>query len=153
MIIVCNSCNKKFEINEVLIPQNGRLLQCGVCNNQWFFKKDNQTSIPINTNLQEPDIDDATSKEIIDNDKTIKKESKKNYKKNIDEANYKKNNSRPRFNILNYIIVFIISSIALIILMDTFKSQISLVFPNIEFILYNLYETIKDIVSFLKDLI
>jgi len=41
----------------------------------------------------------------------------------------------------------------LIIFVDTFKSPISEIIPNIEFILYNLYETIKDIISFLKDLI
>ena len=38
MIITCNKCNKKFEIDENLIPYEGRLLQCGSCNHRWFFK-------------------------------------------------------------------------------------------------------------------
>ena len=56
-------------------------------------------------------------------------------------------------NILNLIIVFIISFTALIILTDTFKSVIKKIIPNIEFMLYNLYESIKDIILFYKDLI
>ena len=37
--------------------------------------------------------------------------------------------------------------------MDTFQGPISKIIPNIEFLLYNLYETINDIILFLKDLI
>ena len=51
------------------------------------------------------------------------------------------------------IIVFIISFTALIILIDTFKLPISVIFPNIEFLLYNLYESIMDIKLFINDLI
>ena len=50
------------------------------------------------------------------------------------------------------ILIFIISMIALIILVDTFKNPISLIIPNIEDILFSLYETLKDIILFLKDL-
>ena len=57
------------------------------------------------------------------------------------------------YNILGLIIVFIISFIALIIVFDTFQKPISGTVPNIEFLLYNLYETFNDIVLFLKDLI
>jgi hypothetical protein len=54
---------------------------------------------------------------------------------------------------LRLTIVFAISFIALIIILDTFQVPIGKIVPNIEFILYNLYETIKDIGLFLKDLI
>jgi hypothetical protein len=37
--------------------------------------------------------------------------------------------------------------------LDTFQSPISIFLPNIEFVLYNLYETINDIVLFFSDLI
>jgi hypothetical protein len=43
--------------------------------------------------------------------------------------------------------------VALIIVFDTFQGPISKIFPNIEFLLYNLYETINDVQLFLKDLI
>ena len=41
MIIECINCNKKFEVNSDLIPEEGRNIQCGSCNHLWFFKKDN----------------------------------------------------------------------------------------------------------------
>ena len=40
MIISCNNCNKKFDIDSDLIPEKGRLLLCSICNHEWFFKKD-----------------------------------------------------------------------------------------------------------------
>ena len=43
--------------------------------------------------------------------------------------------------------------IALIILLDTFQIQLSSIFPNLELFLYNLYETVKDMSLFIKDLI
>ena len=46
-----------------------------------------------------------------------------------------------------------ISFIALILLADTFKIPLGKVIPNLEFLLYNLYESIKDIGLFIRDLI
>ena len=37
MIIECINCNKVFEVNSELIPENGRTIQCGSCNHVWFF--------------------------------------------------------------------------------------------------------------------
>ena len=45
MIIICPSCNKKFEVDSALIPNKGKLLQCGSCNHKWFFNKNNQINI------------------------------------------------------------------------------------------------------------
>ena len=39
MIINVINCKKKFEVDSSLIPNEGRLLQCGSCNHIWFFKK------------------------------------------------------------------------------------------------------------------
>ena len=39
MIISCENCNKKFEVDDNLIPEQGRLLQCSSCDHKWFFKK------------------------------------------------------------------------------------------------------------------
>jgi len=39
MIITCTNCNKKFEVDSNLIPNEGRQLQCSSCNYEWFFKK------------------------------------------------------------------------------------------------------------------
>ena len=47
MIISCDQCLKKFEIDSNLIPNKGRLLQCSSCNHKWFYKKEmEQKTIP-----------------------------------------------------------------------------------------------------------
>ena len=52
-----------------------------------------------------------------------------------------------------FFLVLIISILAMILLIDTFKMQISIVFPEIIKILNNLYESLTDIYLFFKDLI
>ena len=54
MIIECINCNKKFNIDSNLIPENGRLLQCNGCNHKWFFKRNitNKLVEPIKSNNQ-----------------------------------------------------------------------------------------------------
>ena len=37
MIITCPNCNKQFKIDNSLIPDEGRDLQCGSCNHIWFY--------------------------------------------------------------------------------------------------------------------
>ena len=55
-------------------------------------------------------------------------------------------------NFFSYFIVFIISIIALFILVDTLKSPLINAFPALEIILFNLFETLKDIKLFIIDL-
>ena len=50
-------------------------------------------------------------------------------------------------------LVFIISIIALIILLDTFKYQLNNYIPGLDSILNNLYESLKDLSLFFKDLL
>ena len=50
MIIICPSCGKKFELDENLIPDKGRLLKCGSCNQTWFFNKNENVEIKSSTN-------------------------------------------------------------------------------------------------------
>jgi len=53
MIITCNNCNKKFNIDSNLIPDKGRLLQCASCDHKWFFKKEvlENTVSPIDEDI------------------------------------------------------------------------------------------------------
>ena len=177
MIISCNNCDKKFDIDSKLIPDKGRLLQCGDCSHKWFFtKKITEKSDPIvkiEAVIEKPTFfkEDVLSLE-VKNPKTIefldsviedvptleKITLQKNNKKNEIIKDDKDPNITPfintkSFNILRLIIIFIISFIALIIILDTFQKPISMFVPNIEFILYNLYETINDILLFISDLI
>ena len=38
MIIICPRDQKSFNIDDKLIPKEGRLVKCGACDHTWFFK-------------------------------------------------------------------------------------------------------------------
>ena len=60
--------------------------------------------------------------------------------------------SNPSIKFFSYLIVFLISLGALFILLDTLKTPLINVFPGLELVLFNLYETLKDIKLFIIDL-
>ena len=149
MIISCDQCHKKFEIDSNLIPKDGRLLECGSCNHKWFYKQnieDKTEEIIIEPQLK--NIEEENIDPIQTNISQINELDTSSEKKEIVE-----NKKIKKISILNIIIVFIISFVALIILIETFKDPISIFIPNIKFILNSLYETLNDIILFFKDLI
>tara|TARA_B100001105_G_scaffold64772_1_gene50684 strand:- start:286 stop:738 length:453 start_codon:yes stop_codon:yes gene_type:complete len=149
MIISCDQCHKKFEIDSNLIPKDGRLLECGSCNHKWFYKQDIEDKTeeiiiePQLKNIEEENIDPIQT-----NISQINELDTSSEKKKIVE-----NKKIKKISILNIIIVFIISFVALIILIETFKDPISIFIPNIKFMLNSLYEILKDIILFFNDLI
>ena len=72
--------------------------------------------------------------------------------KNLD-SKFKKKSNFKSMKILSYILVLIITFIAIMIILDTFKVQIYQLMPNLEFILFSFYETLKDMKLFFQDLI
>ncbi len=149
MLVICESCNKKFIIDDDLIPESGRLLQCGSCEHKWFFQKKNKEDQNIEKTI---------------NKKNIKKKVQKIQKFNIEENEEIHNNSdetidsdskkiKKKINFFKTFVVLIISIIALILILDTFKEPLSAHIPNIKITLTNLYLTLNDISLFLKDLI
>ena len=149
MIISCDQCHKKFEIDSNLIPKDGRLLECGSCNHKWFYKqdiKDKTEEIIIEPQLK--NIEEENIDPIQTNISQINELDTSSKKKEIIE-----NKKIKKIGVLNIIIVFIISFVALIILVETFKKPISIYIPNIEFILNSLHEILRDIILFFKDLI
>ena len=149
MIITCPSCQKKFELDDNLLPENGRTLQCGSCNYKWFFKKKDEIKV-FEKQLETNEI------EKIDYNEPIKDKQLNIIKnKTSDNLNKKRKPNSKSLSILkflNYLVVLIISFIALIIFLDTFKNNLSEIFPNLELFLYNLFETIKDLQLFFNDL-
>ena len=144
MIITCLHCEKKFEVDSNLIPEKGRMLKCGSCDQTWFFnpslQKGSQDSQDIKT--------DKKSKIVEDNDKiTSVEEQTKNETKKIN-----KSSNFGVGKILSYLIVIIISLIGVIVILETFKTPLGKIFPGLEFLLYSLFETIKDIFLFFKNL-
>ena len=156
MMITCLNCNKKFNINNDLIPDKGRLLQCGSCNHKWFFKKYVIPELiePIkNENFEIFEPKKIKEKKALDDDIDLNNVDKTSFINNVTNKKPSTKYVKNKTTVLNLTIVFIISFIALIILIDTFEYPLSIIFPNIEYLLYNLYESIKDIILFVKDLI
>ena len=141
MIIACPKCKKKFDIEDSLIPEKGRLLQCSSCDNKWFFKK----TIEVKKKIERISTKTKT-KEIPKETEDIIIEAEKN---NTKVENLKKIN----LPILNLLLIILISFAALIIFLDTFKIQINNFVPGFEFLLENFYETLKDFYLFTIDLI
>ena len=162
MIISCPNCNKKFQIDGTLLPEEGRDLQCGSCKHVWFYKVENENSSPLtlNVDLVNDELkDNLPNKEIeniTDNNKSTSQEKPKNKEKKIkdtsDNKEIKTKNERIGGKFFSYLIVLIISFAALIILVDTLKTPIINVFPGAEILLFNLFETLQDIKLFIIDL-
>ena len=154
MIITCPSCEKKFEIDQKLIPSEGRILQCGSCNHKWFFKINDLEKKIVN---QEILISEKVKKKEMDSINLSSKDETKSSKKEISSENYNAKNieQKPKrnYNFLNILLVIIISITALILILDTFKDNLETVFPNIKFLLSNLYQSLEDIKLFIFDLI
>ena len=165
MIISCSNCNKQFKINPSLIPGNGRDVKCGSCNHVWFYRlEDNITEPPpLIDNFADKKIEDLIDNKIVDdinkaNDISLEKEIDDRIDKIEDKIPEKqkpvknkiKKNTSGKF--FSYLLVSIISFVALIILIDTLKVPLINVFPGLEILLFNLFEILKDIKLFIIDL-
>ena len=155
MIIICPSCKKKFEIDESLIPDKGRLLKCGSCNETWLFNKIDQSNLETSNLTLDDEIKtkDEKSNPLKKGNENVKENLRDiRNNKGTELVKYKSKSSFTFGKILRYLIAFIITFIAVIIVLDTFKGPLSIFFPNLELILYNLFETLRDLVLFVKDL-
>ena len=161
MIIICPCEKKQFKIDDSLIPQEGRELQCGSCERVWFYKPKNESKDPLTLNenisvnkiepvIETNEINLEFSKK-LQKEKIVKPEIKKEILNEIPKTVKKLENKG--FKFFSYLIVLIISFVALIILLDTLKTPLINVFPGLEIILFNLFETLQDIKLFIIDLI
>ena len=164
MIITCPNCNKQFKIDNSLIPDEGRDLQCGSCNHIWFYniEEKNNEVLELKQEIISEDIETKAEnkkdkieekqqpEEIIKTEINNKKKEKNSEKQKNTTTLKKTENKGSKF--FSYLIVFIISLVALIILVDTLKTPLINVFPGLEIILFNLFETLQDIKLFIIDL-
>ena len=165
MIITCPNCNKQFEIDKSLIPDEGRDLQCGSCDHVWFYKSEekNNDLLKLNDENDSKDIEITAKQDeekIEDNNQPLEKiktETNNELKLKIPQKQKNKTISENVANngskFFSYLIVFIVSFVALIVLLDTLKTPLINVFPGLEIILFNLFETLQDIKLFIIDLI
>ena len=166
MIITCPNCKKTFNIDPTLIPDDGRDLKCGSCDHVWLYKIEDVSSKPLtlneNNDNNEIEPDNAETEingKVKKNQSILKKINEKDEEINTKKfqekqktiSKDKSNNTGGKF--FSYLTVLIITFLALIILLDTLKTPLINVFPVIEIILFNLFETLQDINLFIIDLI
>ena len=129
-----------------MIPQNGRKIKCGSCGHIWFFtlgdKIENQVDNQFSINKTDKITKDPINKKVEPKKKIL-----------VKKENQIKSKKFKFSSILSLLIVIIITFISLIVIIDTFESKLNTIFPNLELIMFNLYETLNDIFLFLKDLI
>ena len=172
MIIQCENCNKKFEIQDNLIPDDGRLLECGSCAHQWHYTpitkleltdevpiKDEPTDeVPIKDEpADEVPIKDEPAEELIikktkKKTKIIEKIDETDADNEIVQTNENITTKEKNISFINFLLVGIISFVAIVILVDTFKNQIAYVIPNISLYINELHEILRDIFLFIADL-
>ena len=163
MIITCPNCNKKFNIDVSLIPEKGRLLQCGSCNHKWHYIISKQESEnDKNINIQNKDNESIYINKLPQEEKankikkkTISKiqEKKKNKNQELLISTKKNNKKYSLANLLGNLMIIFITFVALILIIDTFKINISNYFPLIIPLLDSLYQSLIDLISFINDLI
>lgn len=151
MIIECINCNKKFAVNSELIPSFGRTIQCGSCNHTWFFKHKNKT---LNYKKKQSLISPLVKE---------KKDQTKSSKINEIDINlnngkfeltkYKKKSNLSISKFFSYLLVLLISFVGVIVLIDTFDAILYEKFPKLEILIFSLFEILKDVQLFIKDLI
>ena len=167
MIISCIKCNKKFTVDDKLIPELGRILECGSCTHQWHY-------IPIlviNKNIDpsktesiiksdEPFIFDNNTNDnntidqkIIPSVDNNTKNSIPNLKDDKDPVDLVVKNKKTKSNFLNKLLVAILSFVALIIILDTFRDKLSSIIPSLDLYLHSLYNVLNDIFLFVSNLI
>ena len=177
MIISCIKCNKKFTVDDKLIPELGRILECGSCTHQWHY-------IPIlviNKNIDtkktediiknhEPFIFDKNTNEnntiveknipSVDNNNT--ENSIPNFENDNDQVEPVNDNDqvepvienkKKKSNFLSKLLVIIITFVAVIIILDTFRDQLLSIFPSLDLYLNSLYNVLTDIFLFVTNLI
>ena len=162
MIIECINCNKKFNVDTDLIPKQGRQIQCGSCKHIWHFKIESSLKEPLildDENNQKnisiaKDTKEITESINVENPKKLLKDNEIYKDNKIQENIIIENNIKISkiSNFFSYLLVILISFVALIILLDTLKSPLINVFPGLEIVLFNLFETLKDIKLFIIDL-
>ena len=164
MIIRCPKCSKRFNIDQNVIPKDGRLLQCSNCMYKWhFIIKKNEEIIEKLIKPEEVIIEDKNQEKKINpsqeyisiEDENVEKKLKKEQKviNKVKKKEQKQKKEDKPIKLLNMMIVIIISVAALIIIIDTFRIELSKYMPFLNPMLDNFYAIIADINSFIKDLI
>ena len=152
MIIQCENCNKKFEIQDNLIPNDGRLLECGSCTHQWHYTPIAKLELTSEVQIKDEPTEQLILKKTKKKSKIIKKIYENDADNEIEQTKKNITTKEKNISFINFLLVGIISFVAIVILVDTFKNQIGYVIPNINLYINELHEILRDIFLFIVDL-
>ena len=155
MIIDCPCGKKKFNVKDELIPAKGRLLQCGDCEREWFFSKDINTIEENNVEKFDEEIAQESFGIIDDkyDDEDLEEDKKEEATGELERPKKIKKQKTKQVSFFKLLLVFIISFVAFILIVDTFIVQISEYVPFADKYLDNLYQSIIDISLFFQNLL
>jgi predicted Zn finger-like uncharacterized protein len=137
MIIECACKKYKFAVKAEEIGVNGRVVQCGVCDQKWFQEPASTEEYKI---LKENILRNEEIKEEVNNSKREKNITKKNYV----PIKYK---SKSKFNFNKVLIIIFIILIIFLILLNENKEQIIIKYPNLS----NIYNLLDEFIEYLKE--
>ena len=179
MIIQCKSCEKKFLVPENAIPKEGMEVQCGVCSNTWFqkpeIKKKAKPKFKSEKIMQEKIETASDGKKykflgkqwalVLPSGKAgrlakneISKELDEKIGRSIDPSmesmsiNASGDEKDQGIGFLASIFIILIGAISTIGILETFKSELIVYWPELEFYLEYVYETLQNIRIILRDL-
>ena len=166
MIIQCNSCDKKFTVQDSAIKTSGRLVQCSSCGNKW-------TQYPINVNSEKTTkiskikksikqknrikkVIDTYSEEYLQKKHGIKiidpSSLSRKSNKNISKTK-KTKKAKIGFGFYNSLITMIIVLLTLFGLLNLTKDIIVYYYPFLENYINYLYETLDNFNLIISDII
>ena len=167
MILICNSCDKKFVVPDGAITASGRMVQCGSCGNKW---KQFPTAKP---KKQESIKKQENNKINTENPKKTKNKGPKKSREvslyspeylakkhgiKLNESNkaVKKkdiNNKKISFGFYNSLILFIVVIICLSRILYFSQDIIVSKFPVLQFYINYYFESIRNLYEIWKDLV
>ena len=126
----------------------------------WGILRYDSKALQINEDIALREKEDSNK---LNDDKSkkqlIKQPVEENKKVKLEPSEIKETESKSdvikktqSIKFFSYLIVFIISVGALIVFLDTLKTPLINIFPGLEVLLFNLYETLQDIKLFIIDL-
>ena len=97
-------------------------------------------------------IEELIIKKVKKKSKIIKKIYENESDNENDQTNENIKTKEKNISFINFLLVGIISFVAIVILFDTFKNQIAYVIPNVDLYINELHEILRDIFLFIADL-
>jgi len=163
MILICNSCQKKFVVPDKAITSLGRTVQCGSCGNKWkqfpiinevtnrpVIKKDNKKNF-AKTNIQKPKKKVKKVREInLYSPEYLAKKHGIKLEENLAKPVPK---HKVSFGFYNSLILFLVLMIVILKGLHFGQSFIVDKLPFTEFYIDYFFESMRNIFEIWKDLI